>query len=204
MKNILLLLILACFVSCGKSKDVLMYDESKGSQNSISYVQIPNDIELLKIDGKTFDKPFSNNILNLHLTAGNHIFLVRYYCMWKTPSGDYYLIKSPKIEISLDMEKDKSYQLMHRKINDYETALACEKEPGLHFIVTAKDSKITDIATPANSKPDDSKLVKQKKKEENDHTNSKTNYLDALKYMYENSSEEDKKEFLKWIEKEKK
>lgn len=204
MKNIFLILVFFNLISCGKSKEVLMYDEKKVPKENISLVQIPNDVEILKVDNKTFDTPFSNNSLSLHLETGNHIFLVRYYCLWKTTNGDYHLLKSAKIELSLNIEKDKSYQLMHRKLNDYESALAFEKNPEFHFKALAKDSKIVAINSPTIQNPEKSEPVKENIKEESNRTNSKTNYLDALKFMYQNSSEEDQKEFLKWIEKEKK
>ena len=88
IKYILIIFLCFCFIACGKSKPVLLYDETKTLKKDIVMVNVPNDIEVVKVNDKFVDTPMSNSGIDLFLANGHHNFTLKYYCMWKAPSGD--------------------------------------------------------------------------------------------------------------------
>lgn len=195
--NFYLILIILFAISCTQSKTVNLYDESKTNKIDTVLVSMSNDIEIMKLDDKPVSTPMTNNNLDLYIAKGEHSFTLRYYCLWKSNNGDNNLIKSKKVTISGTLEKNKTYQISHKKIVSYDDALAMEKEP----IFTLKESSVTAITKPA---PNNSEPAKTTKTENSQTPATDKKSLDVLKLIWENSSDEDKRKFLEWVETSKK
>lgn len=208
------LLIALCLIACTKPKPVLLYDETKVSKSDIVTVTIPNDIEIFKVDDKYVDTPMTTGDIELKIPKGAHSFTVRYYCMWQSPSGENTLLKSKKVTFSRTLESNKSYCIIHwpHQIKNYTEALALEKSPKFELAeVTPGEMKKDEIIPtqlieeiPEEVATEKSVAPEKNKDSTSKQTNSDKKSLDVLKLIWENSSDEDKKEFLKWLEKEKK
>lgn len=213
MKTFKSLILLILLVACTKPKPIILYDEAKTSKEDIVSITVPNDIELFKIDDQIVNTPISTSDWIIKIPKGKHSFTVRYYSLWKAPNGENELLKSKKVTFTRILEANKSYMIIHLpyQIKNYDEALEVEKNPKFEIGHLTETEKIQDIimlpqvkeeqpekTTPAN-------LAVEQNKESNPKIgNSEKKSLDVLKLIWENSSAEDKKEFLEWVEQEKK
>lgn len=190
MKLLLLnLFAIFCLLACSKTKTVKLYDEAKVAKSEIAVLIIPNDIDLTKFNDENIDTPFTSKEYELQIPKGKHTLTAKYYCLWNSNSGENILLKSSKIKISFELEAGKTYRLQHKPLNNFAEALEFEKSPQF-FIKEANEpnalivSEKTSDVTPATTSTDKKSL-------------------DVLKLIWENSSEEDRREFLEWLKEKK-
>ena len=203
MRNIITFLLMTFFfTACEQAKPVLLFDESKVSKNDIVLLVVPNDMEIFKMDDQSVSTPMTSEGVNLYIPSGEHSFTVRYYCMWKSPSGDNNLLKSNKTTFKATVEPNKSYKISHKAIHNYDGALAMEKNPQFFLTeLSGQSNNTANIKAPKEKEPVQKTTIPAKVVT---NPNAEKKSLEVLKYIWESSSDEDKKRFLEWIEKEKK
>ncbi len=180
------LLLILCSFACNKTKTVNLYDENKVAKSDLAVVIIPNDIDISKFNDNNIDTPISSKEYELRIPKGQHTLTARYYCLWNSNSGENTLLKSAKVKINLTLEPGKTYRLTHKPLHNFAQAQEFEKSPMFNVAALneTNPNPITETTAPETPAPP---------------PNTDKKSLDVLKFIWENSSEEDKRKFLEWV-----
>lgn len=111
-----LLLLNACTAS---SRIVKTYEGDSLSEGQVARITIPDDIELLLVDGVSQKKYLLNNLsLTYELVPGEHVLVYRYASLWTVPGvrssqAPTEVVTSPKMEIRYNFQAGQKYRLEH-------------------------------------------------------------------------------------------
>lgn len=177
-KVIILTISIFVLFSCTAQKP-LQLNLSTNKTEKTANLLVPNDIVLCELNGKNIDNPYTNKPMVYRIDTGNQELSLKFYCLWRNNNGENILLKSKKVKISYNFEENKSYRVAHDPMNDFDQALKLEKDPVFYINLVVPDNSYAKENT----------------------TNQNVRSLESLKIIWNKASDQEKKEFLEWAQK---
>ena len=205
-----LLLVALLLPACQSQSTVQSYGNIQGSDHAL--FSIPEDFNLLFVNGKKHNQPLISGRTRLQLAPGKYHFVVEYDNFWVNELGDDDRITSQAVLISFEAEAGKHYQLQFPSPKDIQQAKHYAKSPQVSII--EKTSGTTIDSTVKYQLTED--ILNARLKEltnipmaggNNETSNKSKNTaagsdkaMEMLQYWWNQAGETQKRAFKHWLE----
>jgi uncharacterized protein YccT (UPF0319 family) len=215
--------------SCMKRSPVRIYDESNIAPAEAARISVPEDIEVLSVDGrrvKSVTDYILSTINEIHVAPGEREIVARFKTFWEHGKKKHEEIKSKEIILRFNAKRGGFYIITHPEINDIMEAKRFTENPdiwiakvGKYFdkknegtrvsrtVEKSEAGRYAESEESAIIKGDASVVIPDKETETGKSAHdtlieeSSTMQEDtALKEEWDNLSNEEKEEFRKWLE----
>ncbi len=191
LKNISLSLIFSLLMACSTQQAVRLYEGPALGENLETTLVLPVEFNLLSLDGRevsSFTQGFRNKNLNIQLPAGPHTLVIQYEDVWEVDDENHERITSGKLIIEANMEAKETYHLNSPSLRTLEEAQAFSTNPklslnnGQHSFYASHIKKDNPLEFNTKSAQGETELPR----------------LEQLKYWWQQASQHEKKQFIKW------
>ncbi|MGH8492608.1 MAG: DUF2057 family protein [Moraxellaceae bacterium] len=144
MRSALLLLIMSALAACSTTQGpVKTYEGALRSNAELVLVSVPEEIEVMAIDGQEPPPSFLKSRVQLALLPGEHVFSLRYVELFQLTADDHDVIRSKQAALRFKAAAGSEYRLTTPPQKDVESARKFSKSPQFS-LVNVHDGAATD------------------------------------------------------------
>jgi len=191
--------IIFSLLSCMKRQPVRFYDESRIAPSEAARISIPRDIEVESVDGRRV-KSVADYILStieeIHVAPGEHEIVVHYSYIWTYDKRKSEKIKSKNISLKFNARRGGLYKLTHPEFADMTEAMKFAENPDIWIEKVGKYSDKENEDARVSHSGEMSESERYIEPEEPPVMEEDT----ALEKEWYSMSEDEKREFRKWLE----
>ncbi len=224
----LITLPLLLFVSaCSQTQVIPLYEGAAREDDQLLVLKVPPRLEILSINGQEveLDAPlFGSGDRVLHLEPGGYRILAFYRELWEERTGGHRTLLSDGITFALEGDAGERYRLEYDRPGNIREAeaLAADFHGWIENLDTGERIAAEPETVPlqrgvlASSRPDvretrirpaqtvaaapvDTSTTARTQAEDKDAPEEEKQYLDLLKAYWSQATEEERREFLRWI-----
>lgn len=162
-------------------------------------VSVPEQIEVMSIDGREPPPSFLKSRVTLALLPGEHVFSLRYVELFQINADDHEVLRSRQAALRFTAAAGSSYRLEIPKQVNLEAARKFSKDPQFK-LVNAADGSATDSA-PIKSYAEASLIdTISKAFEGNSDARAPVTNTDLLKDVWGRATPDERKAFREWLD----
>ena len=191
--------------ACKTSKTVQLYDVSRVPPAKVARVYVPSNIEILRVDGRKLDfsYPLTRYQYEIQLGPGTHEWIVRYNDLWEYDTNrNFEKLRSHEIALTFKAEPAHHYNVTHPALRELKDAQKFAENPEIWVEEVETKAKVSS----SRKYEEDAVYTPVEPSEPTPKTKSTAPSADSgdasLKKDWESMSEEEKKKFKEWKEKE--
>lgn len=191
LKFISLSLAFSLLLACSTQQTVQLYEGPALGKNLEATLVLPVEFNLLTLDGRevsSFTQGFRNKNLTIQLPAGPHTVVIQYEDVWEVDDENHERITSGKLIIEANLKAKETYHLSFSPLKNLEQAQGFSANPklslnnGQQFFYASHIKKDNPLEFNTKSAQGETELPR----------------LEQLKYWWQQASQYEKKQFIKW------
>lgn len=185
-------------VACSAQGPLKTYEGPARAVSEVALVSVPEQIEIMSVDGHEPPPSFLKSNVELSLLPGEHVFSLRYVELFQITSEEHDVVRSRPAALRFTAKAGAAYKLEVPRQANHDVASAFAKEP--HFnLVNSQDGGVTEsvfIKSYAEASLID---TISKAFTENQAADPVTN-LDLLKDVWTRTTPEERSAFRMWLD----
>lgn len=180
------------------------------SQATAAELIVPEEFEVVRLNGEEYSAPFFSSATELYLPAGQNVLVLRYKELFDDDTEDHHItVKSKPFILLFSVGKEEKLKFSYPKQTDGEGAQQFAKAPSVRLVKS--NGSAVPIITQSLATYNDTvmketlsrrqAIVKQNLSEDDKGQFNQTGpqSLPMLKYWWQQASEKEQKQFLNFI-----
>lgn len=197
-RPLVLALSLALLAGCAGRGPLPAYAGVSRPLAEVAVVAIPEEIQVMAIDGREPPPSFLRGHRELALLPGEHVFSLRYVQLFRLGADEHDVVRSRQAALRFTAVAGGRYRLEVPAQRDRDAALAFAKAPTFTLADQAGASRVESTAIQSYA---EASLVDTLSKafESQGEAARPVTHLDLLKDIWGRSSEDERRDFQAWI-----
>lgn len=164
----------------------------------VALVSVPEEIQVMAIDGREPPPSFLKSRMELALLPGEHVFSLRYVQIFQLGTDEHDVVRSRQAALRFTAVAGGRYRLEIPPQRDRQAAVAFAKAPVFTLVDQAGPSRVESTAIQSYAEASLVDTLSKAFEAEGEAARPVTN-LDLLKDIWGRSSEDERRDFQAWI-----
>lgn len=196
--------------ACQSNPTYQAYPGPAKSAKEEARVLIPQEFNLLNVNGNSYNQPLIGHGTIVKLLPGSHKIVIKYLDFWDISSETSERVASQPFLLAFDAKAGENYRIEFRELKDVKAAKAFAKHPEVSLVNAATNSP---IAAEVRYQLEDKGLIASfmdslsatEKKQPAAESDTEENRvkgqtaLEMLKYWWQKADAQQQEDFMKWI-----
>lgn len=193
-----LLLCLPLLQGCTARGPLPTYAGAVRPLTEVALVSIPEEIQVMAIDGREPPPSFLKSGVELALLPGEHVFSLRYVQLFQVGADEHDVVRSRQAALRFTAVAGARYRVEIPAQRNREAALAFAKAPTFTLVDVAGTSRVESTAIQSYAEASLVDTISKAFEAQGEAARPVTN-VDLLKDIWTRSSEEERRDFQAWI-----
>ncbi len=195
-----LLLAVSGLVACATNKGPLKaYEGAVRSNAELVLVSVPEQIEVMAIDGQEPPPSFLKSKVQLALLPGEHVFSLRYVELFQVSSDDHEIIRSKQAALRFSAAAGSEYRLQVADQKSLDNARKFAKNPQFSLVNTRDGSATNSSVIQSMAEASLIDTISKAFVSGSEGTAQQPTNLDLLKDVWGRSTPEEQAGFRAWL-----
>ena len=222
----LMVISLLGLIACQSKPMYQAYTGETKPDNDIATFIVPDEFELLYVDGKSYSQSFLIDGVIVKMLPGKHQIVVKYDRIWDIPPDSHEKVVSQPLRLSFTASAGNTYSIGFKELQELKEAKVFAKKPTVHVSdLTNKQIVPTEIKYQLSDESFLASFISNSTS--NDNLNNKnaqeplssedlasdvqppqvkagekdTRALEMLKYWWQQADPQQQNDFMRWLEK---
>lgn len=196
-QGVVLVLVMMGLTACATQGPLKVYEGPARAASELVLVSVPEEIEIMSVDGREPPPSFLKSNVVLSLLPGEHVFSLRYVELFQITADEHEVVRSKQAALRFTAKAGSTYKLEMPKQTTRDAARAFAKDPKFSIVNKGDGSAIE--SAPIKSYAEASLIDSINKAFTGSTTEAApvTN-LDLLKDVWTRTTAEERKAFRTW------
>lgn len=191
-------LAVAALAGCAAQGPVKVYDGAVRQPAETVMVSVPEQIEVMSIDGREPPPSFLKSRVTMALLPGEHVLSLRYVELFQINADDHEVLRSKQAALRFTAAAGSAYNLEIPKQANLDAARKFSKDPQFK-LVSVKDGSATSSA-PIKSYAEASLIDTISKAFDGNQEQQPVTNTDLLKDVWGRATPDERKAFREWLD----